>query len=87
MPCPSAKLAAIIVEVGLCLDERVNVLRPSDLHRHCPGTALVKVTVGAVTHHGQQTSVRALRLPRSCEGNVGGVSKQLYDSVDPCCRR
>jgi hypothetical protein len=54
--CPRSRLSDIVVELGLEVVECVNVLRPSNLHRHYPGTAFVKYTISAVTHNGRQPS-------------------------------
>jgi hypothetical protein len=57
--CPRAKSSAIAEARGVNVRlERVNVLKPSDLHRHCLGTAFTKATIGAVVHHGRQSSDR-----------------------------
>jgi hypothetical protein len=42
-----ARLLAIVVELGLEVVERLTVLRPFGLHRHCPEMALAKDVIGA----------------------------------------
>jgi hypothetical protein len=67
-----------VVDAGLCVDEHVNVLRPSGLHQHCLGMALVKVTVGVPVHYRRWPSDRALHLPQSGEEMYGAfVSRKV----------
>jgi hypothetical protein len=57
----------MIIEVGVHVVERVNILNLSSHHRHCPGTAFEKDVVGAVAHHGRRLSDRSLCRPQSNE--------------------
>jgi hypothetical protein len=50
--------SAIVVKLDL---ERVKLLKPSGLHRHCLGITFVMIAVGAVVHHGRQPSDRIMR--------------------------
>jgi hypothetical protein len=85
MSCPSARSSTMVVKVGVCVVERVNVLSPSGYHWHCPGMASEKDVVGTVAHHVQQPSDRSCHRPCSSEEMVG-VSVSRNCSLGPRCR-
>jgi hypothetical protein len=60
--CLSASSSAIIVKLGLEVVERVNVLRPSGLHWHCPGTTFMKDAIGVHVRYGRQPSDQCTHL-------------------------
>jgi hypothetical protein len=47
----SARLSAIVVELGVDVVERVNVLKPSGHHRYYLGMTVVKDAIGVHVHY------------------------------------
>jgi hypothetical protein len=51
IPCMSARLSAIVVELGVDVVERVNVLKPSGHHRYYLGMTVVKDVISVHVHY------------------------------------